>query len=258
VLRPDAAKLLPALADASTAAPTLLGAALPRIAARGEVGLALLGRGGDGALRRPHTYAADALADRLAPRGAARPARRRGGCSSTRRAASATGEAVRANWRTCRHTRAQHEAGRGDLRPMRVPADRADHEFDPLSLPRARFAEVEGTGLGHARTSISGLSRRRDLLVKTDRASMAWSSRRGFRSSHGGELCLPLPRAKVRGLEEAAGGAVERYAARVVHGAARVLDPGGSGCGASSSPFARGARARCSTPGLPSPGGVTA
>ena len=49
------------------------------------------------------------------------------------------------------------------------------HAFDPLSLPRARFAETEGFELLTRLQDVDlGGYLVDDLLVKTDRASMAW------------------------------------------------------------------------------------
>jgi asparagine synthase (glutamine-hydrolysing) len=179
VLRPDAALLLPALATAfdepfadSSALPTYLVSEL----AAGDVKVALSGEGGDELFGGYYTYAADLLAERvggfaghLKPLVEALP-------TSSRRASF--------DYRAKRFVRAAHlpplerhhgwkeifSAGaRAELRGVRS-------SFDPVDLLRARFAETEGAELLARLQDVDlGTYLVDDLLVKTDRASMAHS-----------------------------------------------------------------------------------
>jgi asparagine synthase (glutamine-hydrolysing) len=207
VLRPDAALLLPALADAfdepfadSSALPTYL---VSELAAR-EVKVALSGEGGDELFGGYYTYAADLLAARA--RRLARLARPLVELlpSSDRRASF--------DYRAKRFVRAAHlpplerhhgwkeifsTDARAELTGNRSP-------FDPVELLRARFAETEGAELLARLQDIDlGLYLVDDLLVKTDRASMAHSleARVPFLDTVVTNLALALPtRSKVRGL----------------------------------------------------------
>ncbi|HEY4348574.1 MAG TPA: asparagine synthase C-terminal domain-containing protein, partial [Gaiellaceae bacterium] len=80
------------------------------------------------------------------------------------------------------------------------------HGSDPLALERARFAETEGSDMLVRLQDVDlGGYLVDDLLVKTDRASMAWSleTRVPFLDTAVANFALSLPtRAKVRGLEK--------------------------------------------------------
>jgi asparagine synthase (glutamine-hydrolysing) len=209
VLRPDAALLLPALADVfdepfadSSALPTFL---VSRLASE-DVKVALSGEGGDELFGGYYTYAADAIADRFGGLGrAARPLVERLP-SSTRRTSF--------DYRAKRFVRAAHlpplERHEGWKEIFSADA-RAEltglrHAFDPLSLPRARFAETEGYELLTRLQDVDlGGYLVDDLLVKSDRASMAWSleTRVPFLDTVVAGFAFSLPaRHKVRGLEK--------------------------------------------------------
>src|SRR5262245_4587651 len=179
VLRPDAALLLPALADAfdepfadSSALPTYLVARL----AAGDVKVALSGEGGDELFGGYYTYVADLLAERvgaLAVR--ARPLVERVPSSNRR---------VSVEYRAKRFVRAAHlpalERHHGWKEIFSADA-RAEltgrrHGWDPVSVQQQRFAETEGYELLTRLQDVDlGTYLADDLLVKTDRASMAWS-----------------------------------------------------------------------------------
>jgi asparagine synthase (glutamine-hydrolysing) len=206
VLRPDAALLLPALAEAfdepfadSSALPTYLVSQL----ASEDVKVALSGEGGDELFGGYHTYVADQLAlraGRLAP--LARPIVERLPSSSAR---------ASFDYKAKRFVRGAH------LPPLErhhawkeifSPDARADltgrrHGFDPLDLCRTRFAETAGAEpLARLQDVDLGLYLVDDLLVKTDRASMAHSleTRVPFLDPVVTSFALALPTSqKVRG-----------------------------------------------------------
>src|SRR5438132_4381858 len=207
VLRPDAALLLPALADAfdepfadSSALPTYL---VSRLAAE-DVKVALSGEGGDELFGGYYTYAADLLALRAG--GLARLARPLVECLPTSTARASF------DYRAKRFVRAAHlpplerHHGWKEIFSADARAELTGHAttFDPVDLLRARYAETEGAEELARRQDVDlGLYLVDDLLVKTDRASMAHSleARVPFCDTMVSNLALALPdRQKVRGL----------------------------------------------------------
>src|SRR6187397_3749643 len=179
VLRPDAALLLPALAEAfdepfadSSALPTYL---VSRLAAE-DVKVALSGEGGDELFGGYYTYAADLLAERVG--GSARLLR-----PLVERLPSSSARAS-FDYRAKRFVRAAHlpalERHHG-WKEIFSPEARAEltgrrSELDPVDLLRERFAETEGAELLARLQDVDlGTYLVDDLLVKTDRASMAHS-----------------------------------------------------------------------------------
>src|SRR5205085_4542579 len=207
VLRPDAALLLPALADAfdepfadSSALPTYL---VSRLAAE-DVKVALSGEGGDELFGGYYTYAADLLAERVG--GLARAAR-----PLVERLPASTAKAS-FDYRAKRFVRAAHlpplERHHG-WKEIFSPAARAEltgrrSAFDPVELLRARYDETAGAdGLARLQDVDLGIYLVDDLLVKTDRASMAHSleARVPYLDTVVTNFALALPtRHKVRGL----------------------------------------------------------
>src|SRR4051812_12412109 len=199
VLRPDAALLLPALAEAfdepfadSSALPTYLVSEL----AAGEVKVALSGEGGDELFGGYYTYVADLLApraERLAS--LAQPLVERLPTSTAR---------ASVDYRAKRFVRGAH------LPPLErhhawkeifAPEARAEltgrrSDFDPVDLYRERFAETEDAEpLARLQDVDLGIYLVDDLLVKTDRASMAHSleARVPFLDTVVTNLALALP-----------------------------------------------------------------
>ena len=237
VLRPDAALLLPALADAfdepfadSSALPTYL---VSRLAAE-DVKVVLSGEGGDELFGGYHTYAADLLAERFGRLASlAGPAVERLP-SSARRASF--------DYRAKRFVRAAH------LPPLerhegwktifsadaRAELTGRSHGWDPLALDRSRFAETQGSDLLARLQDVDlGGYLADDLLVKTDRASMAWSleARVPFLDPLVSSFAFSLPPAAegARARQEAAASQVRRALAAAFGRAraqARLLDPG--------------------------------
>jgi asparagine synthase (glutamine-hydrolysing) len=209
VLRPDAALLLPALADAfdepfadSSALPTYLVSEL----AASDVKVALSGEGGDELFGGYYTYAADLLAERVG--GLARLAR-----PVVERLPSSS-EKASFDYRAKRFVRAAHlpplerhhgwkEIFSPDLRAQLRGRRSA---FDPVDLLRARYAETQGADeLARLQDIDLGIYLVDDLLVKTDRASMAHSleARVPYLDTVVTNLALALPtRHKVRGLSK--------------------------------------------------------
>jgi asparagine synthase (glutamine-hydrolysing) len=179
VLSPDAALLLPALADAfdepfadSSALPTYLVSQL----AASDVKVALSGEGGDELFGGYYTYVADLLAERTA--GLARVAR-----PLVERLPTSTARAS-FDYKAKRFVRAahlppleRHHGWKEIFSPdMRARLTGRRSEFDPVDLLRARFAETEGAELLARLQDVDfGVYLVDDLLVKTDRASMAHS-----------------------------------------------------------------------------------
>ncbi len=209
VLRPDAALLLPALAEAfdepfadSSALPTYL---VSQLAAE-DVKVALSGEGGDELFGGYYTYVADQLAERVGPLASlARPLVERLP-TSTRR--------VSFEYKAKRFAQSAHlpplERHHGWKEIFSADA-RAEltgsaSSFDPLATHRARFAETEGHELLTRLQDVDlGLYLVDDLLTKTDRASMAWSleARVPFMDTVVANFAFSLPvRHKVRGLSK--------------------------------------------------------
>src|SRR3954454_14896877 len=207
VLKPDAALLLPALADAfdepfadSSSLPTYL---VSRLAAE-DVNFALSGEGGDELFGGYYTYAADLLAERWG--GLAAPLR-----PIVERLPTST-RRVSFEYKAKRFARAAHlpplERHHG-WKEIFSPDARAAltgrrSAFDPVDLLRERFAETAGAPLLARLQDVDlGTYLVDDLLVKTDRASMAHSleARVPFLDPLVTGFALALPtRHKVRGL----------------------------------------------------------
>jgi asparagine synthase (glutamine-hydrolysing) len=209
VLSPDAALLLPALADAfdepfadSSALPTYLVSQL----AASDVKVALSGEGGDELFGGYYTYVADLLAERTA--GLARVAR-----PLVERLPTSTARAS-FDYKAKRFVRAahlppleRHHGWKEIFSPdMRARLTGRRSEFDPVDLLRARFAETEGAELLARLQDVDfGVYLVDDLLVKTDRASMAHSleARVPFLDPVVTNLAFTLPASqRVRGLRK--------------------------------------------------------
>jgi asparagine synthase (glutamine-hydrolysing) len=179
VLRPDAARLLPALAEAfdepfadSSALPTYL---VSELASR-DVKVALSGEGGDELFGGYYTYVADLMASRAGPLARlARPVVELLPSSNAR---------TSFDYRAKRFVRAAHlpplERHHGWKEifssDMRAELTGRQNGFDPLRIYRDRFDETAGAEL---LARLQDVDERvylvDDLLVKTDRASMAHS-----------------------------------------------------------------------------------
>ncbi|MDX6452132.1 MAG: hypothetical protein QOH16_2181 [Gaiellaceae bacterium] len=208
-LRPNAALLLPALADAfdepfadSSALPTYL---VSKLAAE-DVKVALSGEGGDELFGGYYTYVADLLAERYGPLAARlRPLADRLP-SSTRKASF--------DYRLKRFTRAaalpplerHHMYKEIFSADARAELTGRSSDFDPLLGYRERFAETEGHELLTRLQDVDfGLYLVDDLLTKTDRASMAWSleARVPFMDTVVSNFAFSLPvKHKVRGFSK--------------------------------------------------------
>jgi asparagine synthase (glutamine-hydrolysing) len=250
VLRPDAALLLPALAEAfdepfadSSALPTYL---VSELASR-HVKVALSGEGGDELFGGYYTYAADLLAARFGS--LARLARPLVELLPTSTARASF------DYKAKRFVRAAHlpplEAHHG-WKEIFSPEARAaltgrSHPFDPVDLLRARYAETVGAEpLARLQDVDLGTYLVDDLLVKTDRASMAWSleARVPYLDPVVTNLALALPtRHKVRGLSKKVllRKAAEPLVPRgIVHGKKRGFSiPAAAWLRAELEPFAR-------------------
>jgi asparagine synthase (glutamine-hydrolysing) len=209
VLRPDAVDLLPRLVEAfdepfgdSSALPTYLVSQL----AADTVKVVLSGEGGDELFGGYYTY----VADRLAPRvGRAAPFLR-----PLVELLPSSSEKVSFDYKAKRFVRGAH------LPPVErhhawkeIFSPEAQEELlneprvsDPLDVYRARYAETEGApALARLQDLDLGIYLVDDLLVKTDRASMAHSleSRVPFLDPVVAELALALEtRQKVRGFSK--------------------------------------------------------
>src|SRR5262245_50356854 len=179
LVRPDPELLLQALAEAfdepfadSSALPTYL---VSQLAAE-HVKVALSGEGGDELFGGYYTYAADLFADRLAP--VARVAR------PLVEALPASSRKASLDYKAKRFVRAAHlpplERHHG-WKEIFSPDARAEltgrrAAFDPVDVYRARYAETAGAPqLARLQDVDFGVYLVDDLLVKTDRASMAHS-----------------------------------------------------------------------------------
>ena len=211
VLRPDAVELLPALSAAfdepfadSSAIPTYLVSEL----ARRHVKVALSGEGGDEFFGGYNYYAGHGLARLLAPvAGLARPL--------VERLPASTGKASSFDWKAKRFVRSarlstleRHYAWKSVFTPEER-ASVVDPErrpsADPLDLLRTHYAETANAADELSR--VMGVDLNvflvDDMLVKTDRASMAHSleARVPLLDPVVAELALALPtKLKVRGL----------------------------------------------------------
>jgi len=209
LVQPDPSLLLPALAEAfdepfadSSALPTYL---VSQLAAE-HVKVALSGEGGDELFGGYYTYAADLLADRLAP--LARVAR-----PFVERLPSSSAKAS-FDYKAKRFVRAaqlppleRHHGWKEILSPdLRAELRGSRSRFDPVDLYRARYEETAGADpLARLQDVDFGIYLVDDLLVKTDRASMAHSleARVPFLDSVVTNFAFALPaRHKVRGLSK--------------------------------------------------------
>jgi asparagine synthase (glutamine-hydrolysing) len=208
VLRPDAVELLPKLVEAfdepfadSSALPTYL---VSQLATR-SVKVALSGEGGDELFGGYYTYVADVLAPRLGPLAPAiAPIVRRLPSSSSK--ASFDYKAKRFVSGARLPPLERHHAWKEIFSPEAragILSDGRRGHLDPLDTYRARYVETEGAEqLARLQDVDVGVYLVDDLLVKTDRASMAHSleARVPFCDEVVSELALALQaRHKVRG-----------------------------------------------------------
>jgi asparagine synthase (glutamine-hydrolysing) len=208
VVRPDAVELLPRLVESfdepfgdSSALPTFLVSEL----ASGEVKVALSGEGGDELFGGYHTYVADQLAPKLGRLAAL--------ASPLVEALPSSDARVGFDYKAKRFARAaakvdpleRHHAWKEifspELRYSLLAGD--DTGWDPVDLYRERYAETGGAEpLARMQDVDLGIYLVDDLLVKTDRLSMAHSLelRVPFLDQRVAEFALGLPtRLKVRG-----------------------------------------------------------
>ncbi len=208
VLRPDAVELLPRLVEAfdepfadSSALPTYL---VSQLASK-TVKVALSGEGADELFGGYYTYVADLIAPRLAPLAPAISPLVRSLPSSSAKA-SFDYKAKRffsgARLAPLERHHAWKEIFSDDARAELLSAERGGRR-DPLDVYRARYAETaDAEQLARLQDVDLGIYLVDDLLVKTDRASMAHSleARVPFCDQVVAELALALPtRHKVRG-----------------------------------------------------------
>jgi asparagine synthase (glutamine-hydrolysing) len=209
IVEPDAVELLPVLAETfdepfadSSSLPTWL---VSRLAAE-HVKVALSGEGGDELFGGYYTYVADLLAPRIGPvaRLAAPlierlPASLSGGRLEDRAKRFARG----AGLAPLERHQAWTEVFSADVRRQLLSNSTAPRA-DPVDLYRSRYAETEGAQpLARLADVDVGLYLVDDLLVKTDRASMAHSleTRVPFLDTAVTDLAFALPdHLKVRGL----------------------------------------------------------
>jgi asparagine synthase (glutamine-hydrolysing) len=180
VLRPDAVELLPKLVEAfdepfgdSSAVPTYLVSQL----AAGEVKVALSGEGGDELFGGYYTYVADLLAPRFGRLAAlAAPLVER---------LPSSDEKVSFDYKAKRFSRAaalpplERHHGWKEIFPAGARAallGDLDPGWDPVDIYRERYGETEGAEpLARFQDLDLGIYLVDDLLVKTDRSSMAHS-----------------------------------------------------------------------------------
>jgi len=200
VLRPDAAELLPRLVEAfdepfgdSSAVPTYLVSQL----AAGEVKVALSGEGGDELFGGYYTYVADLLAPRVGRLAAL--------AAPLVEALPSSDSKASFDYRAKRFVRAarlpaleRHHA----WKEIFSAGDRAsllgegDAGWDPVDLYRDRYAETRGAEpLARLQDVDLGIYLVDDLLVKTDRSSMA----------HSLELRVPFLDERVAGFAQGLG-----------------------------------------------------
>ncbi len=180
VLRPDAAELLPNLVEAfdepfgdSSAVPTYLVSKL----AAGEVKVALSGEGGDELFGGYYTYVADLLAPRVAPLTAL--------AGPLIEALPSSDSKVSLEYKAKRFVRGarlpaleRHHAWKEIFpAPMRASLlGERGGAWDPVDLLRDRYVETDGAEpLARLQDLDLGIYLVDDLLVKTDRSSMAHS-----------------------------------------------------------------------------------
>src|SRR4051812_4072621 len=255
VLRPDAGALLPEIAAAfdepfadSSALPTY---AVSRLASE-HMKVALSGEGGDELFGGYFTYVADVLAGRsgvAAVASAARPFVE--GLPSSSRGASLESRAKRFVRAAARPPLERHHGWKeifsAEARAALLEPSRRAPGADPLAGWRVRYAETQGAEpLARLQDVDIGTYLVDDLLVKTDRASMARSLevRVPFLDPVVAELALALPTsqkvlalAKKRLLRRAAVGLVPRA---IVHGPKRGFSiPAAAWLRGELRPFAR-------------------
>jgi asparagine synthase (glutamine-hydrolysing) len=250
LVRPEPELLLRALAEAfdepfadSSALPTYL---VSQLAAE-HVKVALSGEGGDELFGGYYTYVADLTADHLAPLARAVRPLVEALPTSTRKASL--------DYKAKRFVRAAHlpplerhhgwkEIFSADARAELTGRHAA---FDPVDVYRARYAETAGAPeLARLQDVDFGVYLVDDLLVKTDRASMAHSleARVPFLDPLVTNLAFALPtRLKVRGLAKKVllrKAAEPLLPAEVVHGRKRGFSiPAAAWLRGELEPFAR-------------------
>jgi asparagine synthase (glutamine-hydrolysing) len=208
ILRPDAVELLPKLVEAfdepfgdSSALPTYLVSEL----ASGEVKVALSGEGGDELFGGYYTYVADLLAPRFGRLAAL--------ASPLIEALPSSDARVGFDYKAKRFARAaklpplERHHGWKEIfsdEQRRTLLGAQDPGWDPLDLYRERYTETAGAEtLARMQDVDLGIYLVDDLLVKTDRLSMAHSLelRVPFLDQRVAEFALALPTSqKVRGL----------------------------------------------------------
>ena len=180
ILRPAAAEMLPSLVEAfdepfgdSSAVPTYLVSQL----AAGEVKVALSGEGGDELFGGYYTYVADLLAPKVAPLAAL--------AAPLVEALPSSNSKVSLDYKAKKFVRGarlpaleRHHAWK-EIFPAPIRASLVSgggSGWDPVDLLRERYAETEGAEpLARLQDLDLGIYMVDDLLVKTDRSSMAHS-----------------------------------------------------------------------------------